>query len=362
MKNLYDIFGRGRKLKKGLGEFGVEIETETKSASDYPRDFFGEGQPKETIHGLKMYWHPRTIPEWVVTEDGSLRDFGREFVFKNPLNYPLAMAALQSWGTAVSAVKFSKDAPATSVHVHMNVTEFTPLELANLLVQLFFFENLLTEFSGTIRRSNTFAKPARCADQSLENVISLFESIDKGKKNAIVFSEQHVKYGVINLATIAAYGSIEVRSFRGTTDYVQIQDWLTILNRIYKFSRVPGLTPFEFYKTYQDIEEEIVDRVFGSDAEKLKCADWRDWLRRNEFYLSNLSTYIQDWSKFGSKYVDEPTPKKNLGQPSDFLNQVSPLPLGNQLYQPWGDTTSPPVEPVTDDVDEFPNFDDDEED
>lgn len=354
MKTIYDIFKANRRLKKGLGEFGIEIETETKNASNYPADFFGDSFMKETVHGQKIYWQPRSIPEWYVTEDGSLRDFGREFVLKNPLDYGLAMSALESWGTALKSVKFNKDAPATSVHVHMNVTEMTLIQLANLLCLLIFFENLLTEFSGDIRRSNTFARPIRCADTAVENFQSLISSLELGKREALKFNEQHTKYGVINLATIHTYGSVEIRCFRGTTDYVQIQDWLTILNRIYKFAKIPGLTPLAFYETYQDITTEIVDRVFGSDAPKLKCKNWKNWLERNEFYLADFATLMTDWNSLGSRYEVE-KPDTKLGKKLDqFLNEptilAAPVYTQQPGFDPWNVAGAAGVVVVDEDI------------
>ena len=344
MKNVYELFLKGTKAKKGLGEFGIEIETETKSANYYPKDFFGESIVKESPgHGQKIFWHPRTMPEWSVTEDGSLRDFGREFVLKEPLDYSLAMMSLDSFGQATKDIRFTLDAPATSVHVHMNITKFTCIQLINLISLIMFFENLLTEFCGESRRSNTFARPCRCADATVENVYKMIEAINSGAKKPIMFSQSNVKYGVMNLSTLSIYGSLEIRCMRGTTNPEEIKDWLTILNRLYKYAQLPGLTPFTFYEMYKDIEFEVVDRIFGSDSDRLKCKYWRDMLRRNEFWLSNIATLIPTWSNFGSKYTEEP---ETVRAPKIALGGISP----GQLAQIYSNPPQPieewsPVDP-----------------
>ena len=328
MKSIYDLFLLGTRIKKGLGEFGIEIETETKEANYYPKDFFGESLAQETPgHGVKVFWHPRSIPEWTVTEDGSLRDFGREFVLKEPLNYDLAMMAIDSWGQATKDIRFTQNAPSTSVHVHMNITKFTPLQLVNLFTLLVFFENLLTEFCGETRRSNTFARPCRCVDAILDNIRRMIDGIENGSKKSIVFSPAQAKYAVLNLSTMSLYGSLEVRSMRGTTNPEEIKDWLSILNRLYKYAQLPGLTPSTFYDVYREIEFEIVDRIFGSDSDKLKHNNWRDMLRRNEFFLADIATLVQSWGEFGTKYSSRDD-KDSLS--SNELYQIAQQMMTNQ--------------------------------
>lgn len=195
----------------------------------------------------------------------------------------------------------------------MNITSLSPVQLVNLVVLILFFENLLVEFCGVSRRSNLYARPSRCADSTIDNIYKMVEQMEVGSKNALVFSQSTTKYGVMNFSTLSTYGSLEIRSMRGTTDPEEIKEWLSILNKLYRYAQVPGMTPMSIYETYRQIEYDIVDRVFGRDAIRLKCKDYKDMLRRNEFWLAQIATMVLSWNKFCS--IEKPEESEKLPLP-----------------------------------------------
>jgi len=135
------------------------------------------------------------------------------------------------------------------------------------------------------------------------------------------------------------------------------------------------LTPMAFYETYKEIETEIVDRVFGSDAGKLKCKNWKNWLKRNEFYLADFSTILTDWNSLGSRYDirDEPIKKTKGefgGMTADEINalqDMQTIQFSPASIQPWASApliNPAPIPVVNDDDDPLEIYmpDDDEDD
>lgn len=305
---IYEIFsGRLGSFKPARGTYGIEIETETKDKTGYPSGFLVEAIDNDQG---SMYWKTPRLPAWKGVHDGSLRNYGVEFILDKPLDYGEAVAALDSFGVETSSVKFLRDQPGTSVHVHVNMQNETPLQMANFVTLVMMFENLLTHYSGPTRRSNCFALPTRCAEGIRDNILSLFTRLNDGLDNAISFSPDHVKYAVLNLATLSRFGSLEIRCFKGTTDTNEIKKWLGIINQMYVFSRTPGLTPRGLCKDYQQRETELLFDIFGPFAQDLMIPGYKELIGANEFNTFKIAMSVKDWYSFGGFYEAKEKVKK----------------------------------------------------
>lgn len=341
MRNMSEVLAKFR-IKDKPGLFGIEIETEVQKESHYPAGFL-----EKTLDGNSPvgYEYVTTqMREWKGVYDGSLRNFGVEYVFKEPLSYEAAMAALDDFGDKTSNVKFIQDAPGTSVHVHMNVLNDTPVVFATMICILTLFEGLLLEYSGPTRRSNLFALGHRNAEETRYNIHRVLSAIEDGEVNALMLREQDVKYAFMNLATLTKYGSLEIRSFRGTTDVRAIKEWVDILHRVYQYAKTPFLNPRNFYKAYQQREFELVDDVFGPYAEKLKCEGWRELIQRNEFFFAKYATAVKEWSTFGMKFpeIKGAEKKKSLNTQSidAILQHAQSMAINAPVF--WNELSQPP--------------------
>lgn len=318
MQTLFEIFEKrlrqAKPLKATQGLIGIEIETEVPDYEAYKSCKVKAGLDSETGHPI---WTIPSDSPWKGVYDGSLRNYGVEWVLKEPLSYEAALDSLDWFGKYFKDVPFLENQPGTSVHVHINMQNETLLVMANFITMVQLFENVLTEISGKSRRSNVFALPTRCADENRTNILKLFAGIDDGDDKAILFQESQSKYAVLNIATLAKYGSLEIRCFRGTTDVSAIKQWVSILNRIYEFARTPGLTPRGLYKDYQQRELEVIDDVFGPFAEDFKVPGYHALINRAEFDAFKIATSIRDWYSFGGIYeakdkVDKLKKKKTV--------------------------------------------------
>lgn len=310
-------------IKKHLGTFGIEIETEAKSYEFcYPKDFL-KSKLIPTPLGDKSGYQLLRMPYWEGHEDGSLRDFGVEYVLKEPLSFDETLRALEEFRRETAVVKFSQGGAGTSVHVHINVGKETFLTLGNFLTLYTLFENILVEFSGPQRRSNLFALPTRCAERTFKNIIRMFQGVEKGDGYACSFNIEHVKYAALNLAPLCYFGSVEIRSFRGSTDADEIAEWIRILNRLIEYAKIPALTPKIIILEWRDRGPEFFDDVFGEEAKVLKRLlisrgqPLIDMIDHNLWYASEIAGSVNDWSTISTKITDVRDLKKEAAKKID---------------------------------------------
>ncbi len=339
------------KYKKCPGLYGIELETETSDGSAYPKGFL---EVYETNQGVR---YKTPLKNWVGHPDGSLRNFGMEFVLDKPLNFEDCLEELDRFKEATKDVEFIKNAPATSTHVHVNVLNDTLLTFANFLTIYTLFESVLVDYSGESRRSNLFALPIRASTKTLDNMIAMLSGIAQSIPNAISFQKAHVKYACLNLNPLTTFGSLEIRSFRGETDIEEVKDWIRIINKMVEFARTDGLTPRDFLKAYQTRgSSEILTDVFQEMASKIreKVQDVDFLIDRNLYFMARVATCVPDWSKFNGS-IAKIRPAKKESPKTDVVNVVpdgivvalgaaTTGMLGNSVSTPWIDESISSVE------------------
>lgn len=305
----FSVYDRFREIgfrynKRYTGTFGIEIETETKGSMEgphpdagYPADFF----TLDTRTGKLII----PIDGWEGHVDNSLRNFGREFVLQKPLDFNQLMDALDRFGEATKGVKFIKNAPATSVHVHVNMLPERPTTMANFLTLYTLFENVLVDYSGESRRSNLFALPMRVSGFTNHNLVALLRLLDDGILHYVTFDPRSIKYSALNIAPLNTQGSVEIRSFRGETDVGEIKAWVSILNKMLEYARKAG-TPPDILERLKVREVTFFDEVFEEMGEKILASvnDISTLMDRNLWFTLRLVKAVKNWEK-----IDEPQSK-----------------------------------------------------
>lgn len=310
-----------RKYKSYTGAFGVEIETEVKSPDDYPDGFL-----ISTVHpGGHEGWDVPVLENyWIAHVDHSLRNFGVEYVFKEPYSLSTSRLALLLFESKVKDIPFLTKTPGTSVHVHLNFLDQEFVTLGNFVTLWILFENILVNYSGETRRSNLFALPTRCAEGVYKTFTNLFRKVELGDYNVLRIADEQAKYGAINPCTLWKYGSIEIRSFRGTTDVDQIYLWLKILQRMLDYAR-KDLTPPEIMALYNMMGLGFFFDVFQDEAEYLieGIRDVQHYIDRNLFYAGlGIADSVKDWRKINTAISSNPNnkPKKKVINPPVSIN------------------------------------------
>lgn len=151
---------------------------------------------------------------WRLTRDGSLRNNGVEAVFARPLSPLEAEKALR---VAAELGKGYDYSDRTSVHVHVNVRDISSPALFRFILLYAIFEKLLYAKFGPERYANNFCVPAA----TNYDLLTFLGALDRRRVVAGILLQQtdDRRYGGINLACLARFGTVEFRMCRGTCDY-----------------------------------------------------------------------------------------------------------------------------------------------
>lgn len=330
--------------KSRRGTFGLEIETEVPFATKeyleilnpiaadedsgdvFPVPDFGLAEGYGLWDGV-----------WTGVYDGSLRNFGVEYIFKEPLTLEDTLRAFEEFEENTRGVQFIEDAPGTSVHVHVNFLDEHLFTAMSFITLWLLFEAVLTEYSGPTRRSNLYAIPALCAKGSVDNYVKIAQQAFMGRTPGI--SESAGKYSALNPVSLRQLGTLEVRTMRGTTNIETLKSWVLMLYEMLEFSR--GRTPDDILEEYQELRGDLLKKVFEKSYEDLKYIDSIDERLQdgltNAYRLASSIEWSDEelkkaWGKSKKKHealtpeviFDELTGVANMTteQVNEFLDQV----------------------------------------
>lgn len=247
----YDSFKNLNLTKGGLISLGLVKETKVETSPKIKQKKLGElynykklskyvglegsipMRASSTYVGVEIelekckYTHIPT-GTWQAVEDHSLKEQGIEFV-TCPIQVKYLEAELNRLYSGITSCSISS---RCSVHVHLNVRDFTMEELTKFLVLYMIFERSLYRFSGD-RWKNNFCVPLF----SYTKAVSYFLEGAKIYQQPL---EQWYKYYGLNLAPIwgsdssvfgtsKRYGTVEFRHMEGTKDISRILSWINLI-------------------------------------------------------------------------------------------------------------------------------------
>ena len=166
---------------------------------------------------------------WDVQEDPSLRNNGLELVSNGPTtpaNFLRAMAELKEITPTHLAEADLSD--RCSVHVHVDVTDFTTEQLYTLCLLYTIFERPIYLASGN-RWSNKYCVPVQASAYLQEAIARL------PHQKEVVSSEY--RYGGINLNALIKFNSVEFRHHVATLDTAVLTRWVVGLRHFVEMSK-----------------------------------------------------------------------------------------------------------------------------
>lgn len=257
LPNAYD-FSVARTFGNSVprGEIGLEIEVEGKQL---PGVMNRNG---EIPHALDKTWTLHT--------DGSLRnlndgDQAIEYVLSKPLgrgDFVAALAQFEDKWKAAEATSYNSY--RTSVHVHLNVADWSWRTVWSFLTTYFILEEALVSFAdgGTKTRiGNKFCLRATDSDY----IITTLAGIGRREFKDPGMSDRDLKYGAVNIAALMRYGSLEFRSLRGTVDTDLIQTWTNILLAVKDYASKYD-TPTDIITEFSELSPMVwAEKVLGRE-------------------------------------------------------------------------------------------------
>ena len=272
--------------------------------------------------------HPELDYYWTATNDGSLRNNGLEFV-SIPLRGHQVEYALDylSKNLAGTDLVFS---PRTSVHVHMNVRDFTWDQVKVFTLLYAIFEKHFFHVVGSVRESNIFCVPLYKSDQ-LDKILQLETEIKWHKYNALNLTPIYGDTG----EGLKPQGTIEFRHLYGTLDKKIIIDWINTISLLRKFALTQTLTEVlekirnmnttsEYIALYNTIFGDFanIHRMskydFESCVSNVKVALWGKTLNQ-QYYVKENSKYYRTKYNMENLVINPKTILKNtLFKPVHF--------------------------------------------
>lgn len=206
------------------------------------------------VENFELLRQPRDT--WILTEDGSLRNNGVEWITR-PIQANYVHAALTDLFSAMSAeCCFS---PRTSVHVHVNCLDVQVDKITNIVMLYAIVENLLYRFAGRGRNKNIYCVPlhecnllSRVSERGIEYLVNSWS-----------------KYAGLNLVPLADKGTIEFRHMHGTNDVNKLTTWVDMLTRLVDFVQandVGNIRKLLYGMSRETNVRQLLMDVFGSDV------------------------------------------------------------------------------------------------
>lgn len=305
------------------GEVGIEIEVE------------GASLPKNN-EDLRPYWGYHI--------DHSLRgEDNAEYVLNKPILFSEVPKALDDlWKVFEKSNARLDESNRTSIHVHLNCQSFHLNRVAAFSALWFCVEEILTEFCGSHRVGNLFCLRGKDAP-------AIVTSLKKFLKNdGRTELRDGLHYAGFNTNALYKFGSIEIRTMRGVRDKKVIQDWVSILERIWRLSEeytdprdIPPMMSYEG-------SSEFLRKVLGDKTDMvLSSINMTDEEVRDSLYegvrIAQDICYCRDWSEyfpvvlkadpFGRRKKNTPGTSAPIPTTMDaFLDSIASTPTFNSSF------------------------------
>ena len=174
---------------------------------------------------------PRVIKGWETVHEGSLRavngENGIEYIFSRPSNLKESVERVVAFDTAMGQDGANPIfSSRTSVHVHVDVRDFSIAQWFNYIVLWGIFEEPLIDFCGEERKGNLFCLSMKDA----EGINSILRNVLITRR--LNYNENAIRYAAVNIAATRKFGSLEFRCMRGTKEANIIVPWLEILSSL----------------------------------------------------------------------------------------------------------------------------------
>jgi hypothetical protein len=157
-------------------------------------------------------------------EDGSLKDFGIEFITKGgQLGDSLYFSLLELELYANGYIKPWNFSHRCSFHVHLDVRDFSFGELLNMVGIYIFVEPIIFNMCEEHRAGNSYCIPLNHLNIDARSIMSM--------------SLKETKYWALSLNRLRDLGTLEFRMRHGSNKAIELMEWISYLHNIFIYAR-----------------------------------------------------------------------------------------------------------------------------
>src|SRR5574343_105563 len=163
-----------------------------------------------------------------ITEDNSLRNYGREFVTR-PLTVEKAIKAHDALFNSGSVYYNNVEESCSdrcSTHIHVNFTDVSIDKVIQFIRLYALVEPLFFKAVNETRQNNIYCVPI-CSTHLLKTILN--SSIGH-------LVEKWHKYAAFNIKRLSDLGTIEFRHFEATQDTAKFVEWIRMIKALYDFN------------------------------------------------------------------------------------------------------------------------------
>lgn len=167
--------------------------------------------------------HP-TSTGWSVTEDGSLRNGGYEYISSPSTKEQLKDGFKQIHKTIrLGSNPFSE---RTSIHVHVNMLDLTQEQVRSILLHYALFEPFFFGMVAANRRNNI-----HCVGLDQTTLSEQY------RRTLPLIVQKWSKYTALNLLPLKTQGTVEFRHMEGHNDVTRFNAWLDTLENLWSYGQ-----------------------------------------------------------------------------------------------------------------------------
>lgn len=204
---------------------------------------------------------------WLATADGSLRN-GVEYVSALGLTLGFLRNAWQDLDQSVFKQNINMNfSERCSIHIHVDVRNFTNEQLRNLLALYIIVENGLFQFAGIDRAKNINCLPLRET-----------EYITHQYKPLITQAPNWDKYTACNFKPVSTQGTVEFRHLFGTSNFYTVATWAALVTLLVNYAKTTPTKKIEAYLhnlKHDSQYEQFLNEIFGPLKENIQW-DFQD--------------------------------------------------------------------------------------
>lgn len=279
---------------KSPGDIGIEIEMEGT-------------EPLITLN---------EIP-WFSKADGSLRNFGVEYV-TDPLHINKVEEAMNFFMKKMEKQPWIRNCPRTSTHIHVNVWDHTVIQYINAIVIAYLLDNVMLKFCNKFREANQYCLRLKDAEDVLRSLYKFLERADTR-----LLMEDKLKYASVNIYTMSKFGTIEFRAMDGDVDTKRIVNWVNLCYHIVEAGK-KFETPSQIIEHYYTKGvDSLLETIFPSNLLKIFCGvdiTYPVLIQENVCRVYKLAYFHTNWIQWLETTTKEKHSRKKKEE--DFLFQA----------------------------------------